>query len=92
MPVATVRVDFGATSSTGAWAMHASMTAATLVRLEPDQETTLVPLVIPESQAYFWTKLWQIEEAAALDELEQGQGVRFDDPNDAVRWLLSTED
>ena len=44
---------------------------------------------IPESQLYYWTTAWQRDEAEARAELDAGQGVRFEDSTEALRWLLS---
>jgi hypothetical protein len=45
-------------------------------------------LSVPRSQLYYWTRRWQEDEAEAVAELERGEGVGFDDPRDAIRWLL----
>lgn len=50
-----------------------------------------MPLFIPRSQAYYWTREWQEGEAEALAELERGEGVVFEDPKEAVRWLNSDD-
>lgn len=44
---------------------------------------------VPESQIYFWSDAWQRAERESLDELERGEGVVFDDPAEAARWLLA---
>jgi hypothetical protein len=54
---------------------------------------THVPhMFIPENQLYFWTPEWQAGEEAALLALARGDSREFDNPLDAVRWLLSTDD
>ena len=50
------------------------------------------PLVIPESQEYYWTAEWQAGEREALAEIAAGEGKRFQNARDAVHWLLSSED
>jgi len=50
------------------------------------------PASIPASQMYYWTRAWQEGERRALEELERGEGRHFDDPRDAIRWLLSPEE
>ena len=50
------------------------------------------PAAVPASQMYYWTRAWQEGERRALEELERGEGRNFDDPRDAIRWLLSPED
>ncbi len=51
-----------------------------------------MPLFIPKDQAYYWTREWQEGEAEALAELERGEGVVFEDPKEAVRWLNSDDE
>ena len=46
-----------------------------------------VPLFSRSDQLYYWTREWQEGEAEALAELERGEGVVFEDPQKAVRWL-----
>ena len=47
---------------------------------------------VPADQLYYWTQAWQDDERAAVAELDRGQGRIFDDPTDAIRWLMSAED
>lgn len=47
-----------------------------------------VPTMIPRSQAYYWSRAWQAEEAEALDDLRTGRSRVFDDPGDLARYLL----
>lgn len=46
------------------------------------------PASIPRTQRYYWSRAWQAAEREALRELEEGKGVEFDDPDEAIRWLL----
>lgn len=60
-----------------------------------NRPTRRVPLFIPRDQAYYWSKEWQDSVHSTYAELEAGEYVDFDDPNDpdaVVRWLLSDED
>ena len=50
------------------------------------------PLVIPESQEYYWTPEWQAGEREALAEIAAGQSKTFESAQDAVRWLLRAKD
>jgi hypothetical protein len=50
-----------------------------------------VPLFIPADQAYFWSSQWQRDEAESLVDLRAGRARTFDDPQDAIRHLLSDE-
>lgn len=50
------------------------------------------PTMVPRSQAYYWSNVWQRDETASLRELEAGEVVRFTTPRDAIRWLLDVDD
>lgn len=51
------------------------------------------PLMIPGSEAYYWSAKWQAEERESLEALDSGERVVFDsdDPADLARWLLSDD-
>jgi hypothetical protein len=51
-----------------------------------------MPLFIPAEQAYYWSSQWQRDEAASLADLKAGKARTFDDPQDAIRHLLSDDD
>jgi hypothetical protein len=50
------------------------------------------PAAIPVSQMYYWTGAWQQGEQEALEEIDRGDARYFDNPRDAIRWLLDPED
>jgi hypothetical protein len=47
-----------------------------------------VPWFIPTDQVYFWSSQWQRDEAESLANLKAGRSKTFDNPTDAVRYLL----
>ncbi len=47
-----------------------------------------IPAFIPADQAYYWSVSWQESERQALADIENGRLRTFNDPNDAVRYLL----
>ena len=47
-----------------------------------------VPPAMSQAQAYYWTSVWQAGEQETLAELEAGRGITFDDPKEAIRWLV----
>ena len=51
-----------------------------------------VPLFIPADQVYYWSSQWQRDEAESLADLEAGDARTFDNPQDAIRHLLSDDD
>jgi hypothetical protein len=51
-----------------------------------------IPPSIPASQRYFWTARWQEGEAESARDIAEGEKRRFENPLDAVRWLLSDDD
>lgn len=55
----------------------------------PSASTLPRAVAVPESQLYYWTSMWQRQEAQALRELRSGQAERFETSSDAIRWLLS---
>jgi hypothetical protein len=50
-----------------------------------------LPLFIPRSQLYYWTREWQSGEAEALDDIVHGRVRRFSSGTDAAAWLLADE-
>lgn len=46
-----------------------------------------VPFSVPKGQAYYWSPEWQRAEKEADDELRNGKAHRFDNAEDAIRWL-----
>jgi hypothetical protein len=48
-------------------------------------------VTVPRSQLYFWTEAWQAYERAADDDIANGRTVRFEDPVEAMRWLLDDD-
>lgn len=65
---------------------------ATASSLSDPDTSRQVPAWIPASQRYYWTSRWQRDELESLRELERGEGRRFGNPLDAIRWLLSDDD
>jgi hypothetical protein len=51
-----------------------------------------LPLFMPRGQRYYWLREWQQGEAEAEAELRRGEGVTFENVQDAFRWLTSPED
>lgn len=50
-----------------------------------------MPLFISADQAYFWSSKWQRDEAESLADLKAGRAQTFDNPQDAIRHLLSDD-
>ena len=44
---------------------------------------------INRSQAYYWSRIWQMGEQESRAELAAGHGRTFDTAEEAIRWLLS---
>ncbi len=51
-----------------------------------------LPPAADAGEAYYWTNAWQAAQQESLDALERGEGVTFDDADDAIRWLLSSDE
>ena len=61
--------------------------------IEEDGSLHLSPkIAIDRSQAYFWSKRWQVGEQAAQADIESGQTTRFDDIDDALEFLDNAEE
>lgn len=58
---------------------------------EPTDADRSVPLFIPSSQAYYWSSEWQEGENEAVVALRAGESRHFDDPREAIKWLLADE-
>jgi len=58
----------------------------------PVEAATRAAFSVPSEQLYYWSREWQVAESEAVQELERGEGVAFDNPADAVRWLLDGDD
>jgi hypothetical protein len=63
-----------------------------VLNTDPGRLRSDYPAAIPASQTYYWTRIWQAGERAALEEIRLAQGRYFSDPHAAIRWLLSPED
>jgi CelD/BcsL family acetyltransferase involved in cellulose biosynthesis len=50
-----------------------------------------VPLFIPSDQTYYWSSQWQRDEAETLANLKAGDYETFDNPSDAIRYLLADD-
>ncbi len=62
------------------------------VIVETDGVLRLIPkIVIDRSQTYFWTEQWQAGAREAEADLEAGRVHRFDDVDEAMTFLDSSE-
>lgn len=50
-----------------------------------------LPPAVEAGQAYFWSYEWQLGEEESLRDLAEGNMRTFQNPEDAIRWLLSSE-
>lgn len=51
-----------------------------------------VPAFIPRSQLYFWTSHWQRGERETVEDIRNGDYEVFENPADAIRWLLADDE
>jgi hypothetical protein len=51
-----------------------------------------MPASIPSGQRYFWSRLWQEGERETDQDVARGDVHRFQGADDAIRWLLSSDD
>jgi hypothetical protein len=71
-----------------------SGTVASLASTNVPLGQGILPLFIPADEAYYWSSRWQENVHEAMVARERGDSIVFDsdDPNDAVRWLLSEDE
>ena len=50
-----------------------------------------LPTSIEPGQAIYWTYKWRLAEAETRAELQQGLAQTFNDPRDAIKWLLGAD-
>ena len=84
--VATKEGILRARSSRGA-SLHASRVATN----GATAKSRRLPMFIPADQVYYWSAQWQRDEAESLADLKAGRARTFDDPQDAIRHLLSDD-
>lgn len=58
---------------------------------QSDSAVRSTPMFIPADQAYYWSSKWQHDEAETLANLKAGNYETFDDPSDAIRYLLADD-
>jgi hypothetical protein len=51
-----------------------------------------MPAFVPSNQLYYWTGAWRRGEEESLADLAAGRAQEFEDPIEAVRYLLSPDD
>lgn len=51
-----------------------------------------LPLSIPRSQLYFWSREWQAAERQSLAEIARGHGREFSSSVDVIRWLFAPDE
>ena len=57
----------------------------------PDKVSREIAPITDPSQAYYWTRAWQEGELETLASLKAGEGITFETPEEARRWLLSSD-
>jgi len=87
--MAFVRFRPGATSTLAQGALRLSTTTWSA---EPPHGSRKIAPLTSESQAYYWSQLWQEGESETAKSLAEGNGLAFSDADAAIRWLLSTDD
>lgn len=88
--MATLTISPATTSAMRKELSFASRPVST--NIPPRCRPSRIPFSLPSSQLYYWTRRWQEDEAEAIAQLARGEGHRFTDTAEALRWLLSDED
>jgi hypothetical protein len=89
MPSATYTIDVGSTSST---ALRRTPPGDLWASNLPARASRRIAPLSSIGQAYYWKHSWQAGERESLAELAAGKGRVFDDPGEAIRYLLSTDE
>lgn len=58
----------------------------------PSNVSRRIPPLTSTGQLYYWTRAWQEGEAEAMAERARGDTYRFENTDDAIRWLLSEDE
>lgn len=51
-----------------------------------------LPPAADAGEAYYWTHAWQTGQQEAVEAIERGEAITFDNADDAIRWLLSSDE
>jgi hypothetical protein len=79
------------TASNASGSSTATVGAFGSTSIAQDRLPRNMPLFIPAEQAYYWSYVWQASEARARADLREGRARSFDNPTDAVRYLLGSD-
>lgn len=87
----TVAYDNGPTrrAAAGFFSVSSGRSSAAVVFSSPLARGSFA---VPRNQLYYFTREWQENERIAAEEIARGDVRSFDSSDDAIRWLLSTED
>lgn len=87
----TITIDNEASATNAGFLTNSDLRSSeATVRPHPGAE--LLPPAIDAGEAYYWTHAWQAAQRESLDALERGEGITFDSADDAIRWLLSSDE
>ena len=64
----------------------------TSVSLMPRSVSRTIPPSIDRGQAIYWSYSWRAGEEETRKALAEGQGKTFPNAQEAIRWLLSSDD
>lgn len=83
-------VDVTVTSSSSGGVFKGPLIS--LLTAVPDKVSREIAPITDRSQAYYWTRAWQEGELETLASLKAGEGITFETPEEARRWLLSPDE
>ena len=84
-------VDIASTDS-GQGVYVGTWLGQTDVALMPPLVPATIPLSIDRGQAIYWSYAWRAGEEETRKALAEGQGKTFPNAQEAIRWLLSSDD
>jgi hypothetical protein len=87
----TYDVDLAVTSAPNGGSVVVSPSSGTAT-IRMAQVPDFMPVSIPRSQKYFWSRTWQEGERESTAERDAGRAHSFDSANALIHWLLTPED
>lgn len=88
----TLTVEFDTTTATThQWVSGTATTpivfAGSLITAGPT-----APSIVPEDEIFFWMPEWQAAEHASMDALAAGRSREFDNVDEAIEYLLRSDE
>ncbi len=87
----TIVLDMTSTESIEGAHLNTRLAQST-VSLMPQSVSRTIPPSIDRGQAIYWSYAWRAGEEETRKALAEGKGKTFPNAQEAIRWLLSSDD